>query len=81
MSILTYIFHPSSSCQAIALFNANRQEEALQRVRELANICPDADTVACHVVEVRMIGFFPSAGTYPFPSGVSTCPIGNHGVE
>ena len=81
MSILTYIFYPSSSCQAIALFNTNQREEAMQRVKELANISPNADTVACHAVEVSIIGFFPSVGTYSFQSGVSTCPTGNHGVE
>jgi len=58
MSIPTGIFPASSSCQAIALFNADRQEEAMQRVKELANICPEADIVACHVVEVSIIGSF-----------------------
>jgi len=53
----------------------------MQRVKELANICPDADTVACHVVEVSIIGFVPSVDTNSFLSGVSTCPTGNHGVE
>ena len=81
MLIPTGIFPASSSCQAIALFNADRQEEAMQRVKELANVCPEADIVACHVVEVSIIGFFPSVGTNPFPSGVSTCRTGNQGVE
>jgi len=31
----------------------------MQRIRELANICPDADSLVCHVVEVSITGFFP----------------------
>jgi len=81
MSILTRISHASSSCQAIALFNANREEEAMQRIKELANICPDADTVVCHVVEVSITGFFPSVDSYSFPSDISTYPTGDQGVE
>jgi len=81
MSILTRISPASSSCQAIALFNANQQEEAMQRIKELANIFPDADTVACHVVEVSIIGFIPSVDTYSCESGVSTYPTGDQGVE
>jgi len=81
MLILTRIFPASSSCQAIALFNADRQEEAMQRIRELAKICPDADTVTCHVVEVTIIGFFPSVDTYSFSSDISTHPTGDQGVE
>jgi hypothetical protein len=38
--------------QAIALFNANEHEEAIQRVQELAADFPDTDPLACHVVEV-----------------------------
>jgi len=53
----------------------------MQRIKELANICPDADTVACHVVEVSIIGLFTSVGTYSFPSGVSAYPTRNQGVE
>jgi len=81
MSILNHIFPASSPYQAVSLFNTNRQEEAMQRIKELANICPDADTVACHVVEVSIAGFFPSLNTYPFASGVSSCSTGDQGVE
>ena len=81
MSILTCIFLASFPCQAIALFNANRQGEAMQRIKELANICPDADTIACHVVEVSIIGFFPSVDAYPLATGIFTYPTWNQGVE
>jgi len=40
MPILIRIFLTSSPYQAIALFNANRQEESIQCIKELANICP-----------------------------------------
>jgi len=52
--VFILIFTASSSYQAIALFNANKQKEAMQRIKELAAICPDADTLTCHVVEVSM---------------------------
>jgi hypothetical protein len=38
--------------QAIALFNANEHEEAIQRVQELAVDFPDIDPLACRAVEV-----------------------------
>ncbi|KAG2346847.1 hypothetical protein BDR05DRAFT_959029, partial [Suillus weaverae] len=37
--------------KAIALFNANEHEEAIQRVQELAVDFPDIDPLACRVVE------------------------------
>jgi hypothetical protein len=40
--------------QAIALFNANKHEEAMLRVKELATDFPDIDPVACRVVEVSI---------------------------
>jgi hypothetical protein len=40
--------------QAIALFNANKHEEAIQRVQELAADFPDTDLLACRVVEVSV---------------------------
>jgi hypothetical protein len=40
--------------QAIALFNANQDEEALLLVQELA-VRPNADPLACHVVEVSIM--------------------------
>jgi hypothetical protein len=44
--------HNHYGCQAIALFNANQHEEAILRVQELAAACPNADILACRVVEV-----------------------------
>jgi hypothetical protein len=41
--------------QAVTLFNANRHKEAMLRVQELATVCPDADTLACRVVEVSVM--------------------------
>jgi hypothetical protein len=40
--------------QAIALFNANKHEEAMLRVKELATDFPDIDPVACRVVETYL---------------------------
>jgi hypothetical protein len=37
------------------LFNANQHDEAMLRVQELAAACPDADTLACHIVEVSIM--------------------------
>jgi len=41
--------------QAIALFNANQHEEAMLRVKELIAACPNADILACSVVEVSIM--------------------------
>jgi hypothetical protein len=41
--------------QAIALFNANQHEEAMLLVKELAENCPNADIIACRVVEVSIM--------------------------
>ena len=41
--------------QAIALFNANQHEEAMQRVEELLKACPNADILACGVVKVSIM--------------------------
>lgn len=38
--------------QAIALFNANKHEEAMLRLKELVTDFPNTDPLACHVVEV-----------------------------
>ena len=43
------------SFQAIALFNANQHAEAILRVQELAAARPDADTLACCIVEVSIM--------------------------
>jgi WD40 repeat protein len=40
--------------KAIALFNANEHEEAIQRVQELAADFPDTDPLACRVVEAYL---------------------------
>jgi tetratricopeptide (TPR) repeat protein len=40
--------------KAIALFNANKHEEAMLRVKELATDFPDTDPVACRVVETYL---------------------------
>jgi len=45
-----------SSCfQAIALFNASKHREGMMRIQELAAACPNADTLACLVVEVSIV--------------------------
>jgi hypothetical protein len=41
--------------QAIVIFNAGQHEEAIIRVQELAATCQN-DTLACHIVEVRLNG-------------------------
>ena len=41
--------------QAIALFNANQHEDAMQRVQELAADCPNADALACRIVKVGIM--------------------------
>jgi hypothetical protein len=49
---LTYsLFH--CGFQTIALFGADQHEEAILLVQQLATACPNNDTLACHVVEVR----------------------------
>jgi len=52
-------FLPSSllhhCSQAIALFNANQHADAILRVQELAAARPDADTLACRIVEVNIM--------------------------
>ncbi|KIK45230.1 hypothetical protein CY34DRAFT_801852 [Suillus luteus UH-Slu-Lm8-n1] len=40
--------------KAIALFNADQSEDAILRVQELAASCPDADTLACGIVEAYL---------------------------
>jgi polyisoprenoid-binding protein YceI len=42
------------NCQAIALFNANQYDEAILRVQELATTRPDANSLACSIVEVSV---------------------------
>ncbi|KAG2072881.1 WD40 repeat-like protein [Suillus decipiens] len=37
--------------KAIALFNANEHDEAIVRVQDLATTCPNADALACQIVE------------------------------
>jgi hypothetical protein len=41
--------------QAIALFNADQHDEAMLLIKELATGCPNADTRACHIVEVSIM--------------------------
>jgi hypothetical protein len=55
MSASSHIPLTSFSLQAIALFNANQHEEAMLRVQELVTACPNADIVACRVVEVSIM--------------------------
>ncbi|KIK38635.1 hypothetical protein CY34DRAFT_809154 [Suillus luteus UH-Slu-Lm8-n1] len=40
--------------KAIALFNANEHDEAILRVQELATTCPNADSLACGIVETYL---------------------------
>ncbi|KAG0707124.1 hypothetical protein DFH29DRAFT_1076603 [Suillus ampliporus] len=40
--------------KAIALFNANQHEDAMIRVQELTVTCPNADTLACRIVEAYL---------------------------
>lgn len=40
--------------KAIALFNANKHEEAMQRVQELVADFPDTDPLACHIVKTYL---------------------------
>jgi hypothetical protein len=55
MSILSHAHLLSSCIQAIALFNANQHKEAMLRIQELTAVCPNDDTLACHVVEVSIM--------------------------
>jgi hypothetical protein len=52
-----FLIHPRlhQTFQAIVQFNANRHEDAILRIQELAAACPNADTLACHVVEVSTV--------------------------
>jgi hypothetical protein len=55
MCFVSFLHYTSSRFfQAIALFNANQDEEALLLVQELA-ARPNADPLACHVVEVSIM--------------------------
>ncbi|KAG2112521.1 WD40-repeat-containing domain protein [Suillus clintonianus] len=40
--------------KAIAIFNANQHEDAMERVQELAAACPDADALVCRTVEAYL---------------------------
>ncbi|KAG1768815.1 hypothetical protein EDD22DRAFT_211246 [Suillus occidentalis] len=40
--------------KAIALFNADQHDEAILRVQELATTCPNADSLACGIVETYL---------------------------
>ncbi|KAG2347849.1 hypothetical protein BDR05DRAFT_996186 [Suillus weaverae] len=40
--------------KAITLFNADQHEDAILRVQELAAACPNADTLACRIVEAYL---------------------------
>ncbi|KAJ8595030.1 hypothetical protein M405DRAFT_871979 [Rhizopogon salebrosus TDB-379] len=40
--------------KAITLFNANQHQQAISRVQELAVACPNADILACRVVEAYL---------------------------
>lgn len=44
--------------QAIALFNANKHEEAMLRVQELVSDFPDTDPLADRIVEVSIKSSF-----------------------
>ncbi|KAG2142871.1 uncharacterized protein EDB93DRAFT_1252134 [Suillus bovinus] len=48
------ILHLLLLIKAIALFNANQQEEANVLLKELAAGCPNADTLACLVVQAYL---------------------------
>jgi hypothetical protein len=50
--------------QAIAIFNAGRHEEAMSRVQELADACPNNDTVVCRIVEVSIMSLIGTAFVY-----------------
>ncbi|KAG0696209.1 hypothetical protein DFH29DRAFT_212618 [Suillus ampliporus] len=41
--------------KAILMFNGNQHDDAMMRVQELADACPDADTLACRVVEAYLL--------------------------
>ncbi|KAG2750667.1 hypothetical protein P692DRAFT_201903342 [Suillus brevipes Sb2] len=43
-----------SAEKAIALFNADQQEEAMLLIKELAAACPNADILGCRVVETYL---------------------------
>jgi hypothetical protein len=66
--------------QAIALFNADQCEEAMLLVKELAVNCPNADTVACRVVEVSVIRLYLGINT-DRTLGISTCSIWDQCLE
>jgi hypothetical protein len=49
---VSHVLATYTTTQAIALFNANEHDEAILRVQELATTCPNADSLACGIVEV-----------------------------
>jgi hypothetical protein len=56
VSYLAYSpLHNHYDFQAIALFNANQHRDAFSRIQQLVNACPNADILACHVVEVSIM--------------------------
>jgi hypothetical protein len=63
--------------QAIALFNADQHEEAMLLVKELVDACPNADTRACHVVEVSIILLRSVINTDLRALGISMCSARN----
>jgi hypothetical protein len=87
MSAFSCIVLAPDRFQAIALFSANRHEDAMQRVQVLAAACPSADAIACRMVEVNInsIKFslcLVNTDCFDFyTSGVSKCPIGNKCLE
>lgn len=54
--VLAYsLSHIHRGFKAVVLFNANQHHEAILRVQELAAACPDADILACRIVEVSIM--------------------------
>jgi hypothetical protein len=47
--------HNHYDFQAITLFNANHHQHAFSRIQQLAHACPNADILACPVVEVSVM--------------------------
>jgi hypothetical protein len=87
MTVLSCIVLAPDRFQAIALFNANQHEDAIQRVQELAAACPSADAIACRMVEVNINSIKLSLCLVDtdcfdfYTSGVSKCLTGNECLE
>jgi hypothetical protein len=54
LPIAHFPLHNHNHFQAVALFNANQHQDAMSRIQQLADACPNEDILVCRVVEVSV---------------------------